>query len=266
MKPYYEAGGITLYHGNCLDVLPTLERVDHVITDPPYEAEAHTKGRRTKRGNVTQADRDDRWQIIDERGTPRYESLDFEPLTECIRREAATHMARLARRWCAVFSQAEGAHLWEAALQVAGHSRRRWCIWVKPDAQPQFSGDRPGVGYETIVTTHAQGRSQWNGGGRVGVFTYVKSRGENGHMTEKPLPLMRELVTLFTDPGDLILDPFAGSGTTLLAAQIEGRRAIGIELEEKWCEVAANRLRYGTKGAAMVATGQSPLWAPGGTA
>jgi site-specific DNA-methyltransferase (adenine-specific) len=61
-------------------------------------------------------------------------------------------------------------------------------------------------------------------------------------MTEKPIELMRELVSLFTDPGELILDPFMGSGTTLRAAKDLGRRAIGIELEEKYCEIAVQRL------------------------
>ena len=65
---------------------------------------------------------------------------------------------------------------------------------------------------------------------------------------------MRELVRLFTDPGDLILDPFAGSFTTGLAAWQEGRRCIGIELEEKWCEVGAKRLEK--------AQAQGRLWEP----
>ena len=61
-------------------------------------------------------------------------------------------------------------------------------------------------------------------------------------MTSKPEGLMIELVRLFTDPGELVLDPFMGSGTTLVAAKQLGRRAIGIELEEKYCEIAAKRL------------------------
>lgn len=73
-----------------------------------------------------------------------------------------------------------------------------------------------------------------------GVWIEMVERGM--HPTQKPLALLRELVSLFTDPGDLILDPFMGSGTTLRAAKDLGRRAIGIELEEKWCEVAAKRL------------------------
>ena len=226
MKPYYDDGGITLYHGDARDVLPMLDRVDHVITDPPYARAL------------------------------------IEP--------CALEFARLVRRWCLVFSDAESTHRWRESLEAAGTRYVRTGAWVKPDAMPQFSGDRPSVGFEPCTIVHAFGPMRWNGGGHAALWTYNTVKGGQGdrpdHPCPKPLPLMRELVTLFTDPGDLILDPFAGSGTTLLAAQIEGRRAIGIELEEKWCEVAANRLRYGTKGAAMVATGQSPPWAPGGTA
>ena len=239
MNPYYESGGITIYHGDCLEVLPQLEPVDHVITDPPYEAEAHTKGRRVKRMDAAVQDE---WAWIDTKGTPRYEKLDFGPMTPELRSAFSQEAGRLAKRWALVFSQAEGAHLWQKELSEAGLTRRRWCVWVKPGAQPQFSGDRPGVGYETILALHAKGRSRWNGHGRVGVFTHSKSRGKSGHQTEKPLPLMRELISLFTDPEDVILDPFMGSGTTLRAAKDLGRKAIGVETEERWCEAAAQRL------------------------
>lgn len=86
------------------------------------------------------------------------------------------------------------------------------------------------------------------GGGRVGVFTYPKNdpylaNGQAAHPTQKPGPLIRELVSLFSSTGDLVLDPFAGSGTTLRAAKDLSRRAIGIEIEPKYCEIAVKRLR-----------------------
>jgi site-specific DNA-methyltransferase (adenine-specific) len=242
MTPYYEdtRAGITIYHGDCREVLPTLGPVDHVITDPPYEAEAHTKGRRVTRPNAT-TELQDKWAWHGTHGTVRYASLDFDAITDELRLAVSREFARLTKRWTIVFSQAEGAHKWEAAQVAAGLNRRRWAVWVKPGAQPQFSGDRPGVGYETILMCHQPGRSTWNGGGRVGVFTHIGARGI-GHMAAKPLRLMAELVSLFTDPGETILDPFMGSGTTLRAAKDLHRRAIGIEIEERWCEVAAKRL------------------------
>lgn len=237
MKPYYEEAGIQIFHGDCRDVLPSLSSIDHVITDPPYEADAHTKARRVQRGA--------------ERGTARARSemrvevLPFGAIDDECRMEVARLCGLLVQRWMLVFCQAEAAHKWEAAMTAGGLVRRRWCVWIKPDGQPQFSGDRPGMGYETLVACHRAGSSRWNGGGRLGVFSHAKSegRGPAPHPTTKPEALMRELVALFTDEGESILDPFMGSGTTLRAAKDLGRSAIGIEIDEKYCEAAANRLR-----------------------
>jgi DNA modification methylase len=240
LRPFYEDAAIQLFHGDCREALPHLSAVDHVITDPPFEMEAHSKGRRVKRHGEPL----DKWAWVDRSGTPRYEALAFPPMTEDLRRFVSSEVGRLTKRWALVFCQAEAAHIWHGQLVTSGLSGRRWCVWTKPDAQPQFSGDRPGVGYETIVACHRPGRSTWNGGGRVGVFTHVKNdgRGPAPHPTTKPESLMAELIALFTDEGETILDPFAGSGTTLVAAKKLGRKAIGIEMNEQYCEVAARRL------------------------
>lgn len=242
---YYQDDACTLYHGDCREILPTLAPVDHVITDPPYEVDAHSKGRRVKRSDGMPPE--DEWAYTDRAGTPRYETLPFPPMDDELRQFTACEFARLAKRWAMVFCQAEAAHVWESCLVGAGLTRRRWCVWIKPDGQPQFSGDRPGVGYETIVVCHAKGKSQWNGGGTLGVFEHAKSdgRGPAPHPTTKPGPLMNELIALFTDPEDTVLDAFAGSGSTLVAAKRLGRKAIGIELNEAYCEVAAKRLSQG---------------------
>jgi DNA modification methylase len=107
---------------------------------------------------------------------------------------------------------------------------------------PQMSGDRPSVGFEPCTIAHAQGPMRWNGGGRQALWTYNTAKGYNrpDHPCPKPEALMSHLVTDFTDDGDTILDPFMGSGTTLVAAKRLGRKAIGIELEEKYCEIAAD--------------------------
>jgi DNA modification methylase len=115
---------------------------------------------------------------------------------------------------------------------------------VKPDAMPQMSGDRPSVGFEPATICHAQGPMRWNGGGKQAVWTYNTAKGHArpDHPCPKPEALMLHLVRDFTDEGESILDPFAGSGTTLVAAKRLGRRAIGIEMNEQFCEVAAKRL------------------------
>ena len=154
--------------------------------------------------------------------------------------------------------------LWREAL--APLSYRRTCVWVKPDGMPQYSGDRPGMGYESIVCSHAAGRSTWNGGGRVGVFVHNKnSGGKHDHETQKPLPLMLELVELFTDPDDIVLDPFAGSGTTGVACLRLGRRFIGIEKDPTYAQLARDRLTAEERGSTLQAhrAGQEPLFKVG---
>lgn len=239
MTPYFERDGIQIFLGDCLDVLPTLGPVDHVITDPPYEAEAHTLQRRTKETFASQADGEDRRPAT-------VKAISFNPITTDVRMAVSAEFGRLAKRWVLAFCQAEAVGDWRGALVCGGLTWRRSCVWVKPDGQPQLSGDRPGMGYESIACAHAVGRSRWNGGGKLGVFTFAtKSDPDSertGHDTQKPIKLMRELVSLFTDPGETILDPFAGSGTTGRAALDLGRKAILIEREERWCEVAAKRM------------------------
>lgn len=225
-----------LHHGDCLDPatgLATLadRSVDHVICDPPYEAEAHTKGRRQKAGGGVVA-------------VP----LDFAPITEAQRRECAMHVARIARRWIVLFCQMEAAHLWKDALVAGGAEYVRTGVWTKPDGQPQLTGDRPGVGYETIVIAHGardHGKMRWNGGGRTAVWNYNKSdiAGiKHSHTTQKPLDLMSALVRDFTDPGETVLDPFAGSGTTGVACIQAGRSFIGWERDGKYHAAALARL------------------------
>ncbi|MCH9683741.1 MAG: site-specific DNA-methyltransferase [Deltaproteobacteria bacterium] len=113
---------------------------------------------------------------------------------------------------------------------------------------PQKSGDRPAVGAEAIVIAHALGptgkpiRKRWNGGGRAALYR-VPRVAKPRHPCEKPLALMEALVRDFTEPGELVADPFCGSGSTLVAAVKCGRRAIGWERNEGWARLARRRLR-----------------------
>ena len=188
---------------------------DHAILDPPYEAEAHTLQRRVKRGG----------------GVMEVEPLSFSAMTEEGRIAAARQIARVVRRWVVVFCQVEAAAKWARSLTDAGLVYKRTGVWVKPDGMPQYSGDRPGMGYESLVIAHAPGRSSWNGGGRHGVWTFNKIGPDDlprtGHETQKPLALMEALVRDFTDPGDLVIDPYCGSGTTGVACKRLGRRFLG---------------------------------------
>lgn len=234
-----------LHHGDCLAGMATLAdgSVDCVITDPPYEAEAHTLQRRTKRKTGKHDG-----GAYDNGGSAVcvIESLTFAPMTEVDRDAAARQMARVARRWVVVFCQVEAAMKWRDSLVGAGLTYRRTGLWVKPDGMPQYTGDRPGMGYESIVICHVPGRSRWNGGGRHGVWTFNKIGPDDvartGHETQKPLALMEALVRDFTDPGETVLDPFAGSGTTGAACIRNGRSFIGWEKDAKYHALASKRL------------------------
>lgn len=238
-----------LVYGDNADVLPGLPdgSVAHVITDPPYEAAAHTHLRRVREpGKYLGEARSRKMTLI---------PLSFAPIADADRTVAAAQFARLAARWIVAFCQVEAAMLWSDALTAGGAVTKRIGVWIKPDGMPQFSGDRPGMGYESIVFAHRKGRSKWNGGGRVGVFSHVKnvsgSQGKEPHPTTKPLSLMLELVELFTDPDDIILDPFAGSGTTGVACLRLGRRFIGIEKSEAYAAIATERLQAEERGLSL---------------
>lgn len=243
MRPYFEDGGIVIYHGDCREVLPQIEAVDHAITDPPYMADVYLRmnALRSHVGSGTLK----RLGLMDGGAIAQMAAGAIGSVDELIQPISA-ELARLVRRWALVFSCVESCHIWRDALKTAGMRYARTGIWVKPDAMPQMSGDRPGVGFEPCTIVHRDMPMRWNGGGHAAVWEYgtVKINRPN-HPCPKPEPLMAELVTLFTDPGDLILDPFAGSGTTAVAAKRLGRRCILIEQEEKYCEIAARRLSQG---------------------
>lgn len=229
MKPYYEQSGVAIYLGDSREVLPQLPQADHVLTDPPYSEITH-------QGAMTNPD----WAKSGGNAPSRlldFDSISFAALT-------AIYQACAPKRWLISFLD------WHYMLPLES-----WCaekktplrfvrhgVWVKPNGAPQFTGDRPGQGWEAIAILHRKkaGRMRWHGGGSHGVWTYPKLN--ESHKTAKPLKLVRRLVEQFTDPGELVIDPFMGSGTSLRAAKDLGRRAIGIEIDERHCEAAARRL------------------------
>lgn len=244
-EPYYQDEFVTLYHAPAEEVLPALPEVDHFFADPPYSEHVHgaARSRRMQSAN----DRGGRYGADLRRNV----DLGFEHLSDDLRDFLAAEAARLARRWVVVFSDTESGHLWMESLTAAGLDYVRTGAWVKRGATPQFSGDRPATGHESITICHPKGRKRWNGGGSHAVWDVPivlnRSRSEKServHPTQKPLRLMGMLVEQFTDPGEVILDPTAGSGTTGVAAKQLGRRAILIERDEAHCESAARRLEF----------------------
>jgi len=258
-SPYYEDAAVTLYHGDCRDVLPHIEAFDHLISDPPYSRDVymrmnalnlHAASGALGRGGLRPSGTPQ--SVLQSIGTDmaKMAAGDIGSVNELLPMIADAAMR--AKRWVIVFSDVEFCHEWRTALTRSIEGCRpalryvRTGAWVKTDPMPQMSGDRPAVGFEPCTIAHANGPMRWNGGGKAATWTYgtVKTN-RPAHPCPKPEALMCELVSLFTDPGDLILDPFAGSGTTAVAAKRLGRRCILIEREEKYCEVAAKRLAQG---------------------
>ena len=214
--------------------------VDHVVADPAYRDKVHSHHRTTRRGAG---------------GVRARQDLGFEALTPDVRRRAAAAFAAVVRRWVVVFSDLEGAGAWCDDLADVGLEPVQVGLWVKTNATPQLTGDRPASPGEALVVAHAKrGRrtiaKRWNGGGRPLLYRGPSERaGERRsggatkeHPTQKPLWLMEAVLRELTDPGELVADPFAGSGTTLVAAVRLGRAARGWERVEPWARAAQRRI------------------------
>jgi len=207
-------GEATLMLGDALELLPTLPKVDAVITDPPYDDMTH-------KGHLS--------------CVTHHQGLGFDALTDDEFARICSLLVGKANRWvlmtCAT-SHALSAQRFESFVRLG--------IWVKPNGAPQFTGDRPGSGWEAVLILHRSGRKRWNGGGRHGVWIFPKTSGN--HPTEKPVPLLSQWVRDFTDAGEMVLDPFMGSGSTGVAALQCGRRFIGIERDIAHFATACRRI------------------------
>lgn len=220
MTPYYEQDGIVIYHGDCRESLSALS-VDHVITDPPYDSKTHDGARTGGDGQTVLR-------------------IDFAPVNADL--AYVSLLLAAAARWVVAFCSMEQLGDYKRA---SGACWVRAGFWRRTDGCPQFTGDRPGQPGEGVAVMHREGKKVWNGGGRHAYWICGVERNDRAHPTQKPESLMRDLVADFTTAGETILDPFMGSGTTLVAAKRLGRKAIGIELEERYCEIAAKRLAQG---------------------
>jgi DNA modification methylase len=245
-------------HADCLDVMAAMPDgcVDHVITDPPYLLDFSKC--------VTAGRRDD---FTVSKGSHRIRDIGYSAFSAEDVERVGPAIARTVKRWCLVWHDAESGSVWRHAL---GLRHVRTGIWCRTNPCPQFTGDRPGQGFELMTIQHgASGRLRWNGGGKSASYHHAQRHGTTsqvvGHPTPKPEDLMLDLVTDFTDPDDLILDAFCGSGTTGVAALRLGRRFIGIEKEERWAELSRERLRAEEQGSTLQArrAGQVPLFGAG---
>jgi site-specific DNA-methyltransferase (adenine-specific) len=224
VTPYYEDDHCTIYHGDCREILPTLEPAPLLLTDPPYGIPA---GSAVWRKNGT---------AIEDWGTVGHNA----EVTGW--REAA----RLAvNAWVVEFGVRAGDGFGIAAAhQSAGWQPSQMYALVKsapaPSIRPTFASALE------LACISRVGAPKWHGTGYVPNrwigLTPNRAGTDHGHPTEKPLEPFHALIGALSAPGDVVLDPFLGSGTTARAAKDLGRRCIGIELEERYCEIAVNRL------------------------
>lgn len=221
-------GNAALYCGDCFDVMAGLGPVDHVISDPPYEDELHAAIGRIRRSD----------------GREMVQDLGFGGVN-ADRSRIAADCVRLSQGWAILFTLAEGVRAWRDALQASEAKYDTCLAWIKPDSTPRMNGQGAARGFECAVTAWcAGGYRSWNSGGKRGVYTYCVNGPERHgeHPTEKPRRLMSEIVADFTRPGQVILDPFMGSGTTGVAAVMASRGFIGIEREPKYFDIACKRI------------------------
>lgn len=171
-----------------------------------------------------------------------------------IRAEFVAAVAPGLRGWFIAFCTPEGVAPWADVVNASPMKYKRACIWVKPDAAPQMNGQGPAAGYEPFICAWGgTGFAKWNAGGKRGVYTHLTNPTERDgrHETEKPRRLMAEIIGDFTLPGDVILDPFMGSGTTGVAALQLGRRFIGMELNQSYFSIACERIEAATRQASL---------------
>jgi site-specific DNA-methyltransferase (adenine-specific) len=221
-------GRATLYLGDCREVIASLDSVDHVISDPPYEDELH--------GAIGKIRRNDGREMITDLGFDGINSIRTDISQICVEKSSG---------WIILFTLAEGVRAWRDDIQAAGAKYDTCLAWIKPDAAPRFNGQGAARGFECAVTAWCgTGYRSWNGGGKRGVYTHLVNGPERDgrHPTEKPRRLMAEIVADFTKPDQTILDPFMGSGTTGVAAVQLGRNFIGVEQSPEYFEIACERI------------------------
>ncbi len=221
MKPYYEAARIVIYHGDCRELLADESvRADLLLTDPPYGIGVSRKtfgaGRVNNGSGIRQRSR----RVCKPKKFPKSDWDDHPAPTDLI------NLARSRARWAVIW----GGNYFELPPSM------RWLVWDKRNDGNTFSD------CELAWTSERKCvrifRHMWNG---MLQEHNGKLKEPKLHPSMKPLPLMKWCISLFPEAKS-VLDPWMGSGTTLVAAKNAGLSAIGCELDEHYCEVAAERL------------------------
>lgn len=230
MKPYYEDGFCVIYHGDCREVLPELTGIDHIITDPPYSRRTHDGHNASANGAGFGND-----------GANR-SGLGYHFMDEYDCRTYAQVLSDKCSGWIVWMTDHSLAPTISDTLEHCGRYVFAPLPFFAPGSRVRLSGDGPSSWTDWIIVSRTAKLSRWGtlpGG-------YVAGRGPEWNdkqwMGGKPSALMGMLVRDYSRCGELVCDPFMGAGTTLVAARDQGRKAIGIDISEEACELAASRL------------------------
>lgn len=238
MKPVYDVDGITLYHGDCREILPGLPVPDVVIADPPYGVTSLVWDRRVK-GWLEVVPGSNLWCF----GSLRFfmhSSSDFEGWTyaqEIIWEKhngsgfAADRFKRV-HELAVQFYRGPWRGIYRKPVTTADATKRT----IRRKTRPTHAGHIEQGAYQSV-----------DGGPRL-QRSVIKVRSEHGravHPTQKPVGIILPLIEYSCPPGGLVIDPMAGSGTTLIAAKALRRRAIGVEINETFIAATIERLRQG---------------------
>ena len=250
MKPYYQDEYVTLYHGEALSVLETLPtgNVAAVVADPPYssgglmrndrQADPSAKYRgwsQDKDGNSRKPDRDTGTFSGDGRDQRSYAYWSSLWMSQATRTACSGAQSFVFTDWRQLPTTTD-------ALQAGGWIWRGVVVWDKGVGRPMKGRFRNHLEYIAWGSNGPMPEPE-DGVYPSTLLRYAPPTSDRAHLTQKPVELITELLTIA--PLGTVLDPFAGSGTTLVAAKSLGRRAIGIEIEERYCEIAARRLSQG---------------------
>lgn len=216
MKPYFQDDTCTIYHGDCREVMPSLSGIDLVLTDPPYGIKyksTHNTGYKVRKEEWAKYRKKDNFKTI------QGDNIPFEP-------KSFLEFPKVA-----LF----GANYFASKLP----DTKCWIVWDKKLGKPDKQADCE------LIWTNFKSPSRifphlWRGICRAGEENVV--HGPKLHPHQKPLALLRYIIEL-SKCEVVVFDPYMGSGSTLIAAKQSRRPSIGIEIEEEYCEIAAERCR-----------------------
>ena len=244
--PYYQDDHVTLYHGDCLDVLPTLSGVDCVVTSPPYnQLGARHDDRGGKHAGSAWTAKVVEHGYADDMDEATY--LGWQVAVADGLADACVHGASFFYNHKIRYRDKAPVHPIDIVRQFSGWPLRQEIVWAR-DGGMAFNARMFCPSDERIYWMVKPGAGhKWNqaSAGLMSVWKMRQEIGIDGHPCPYPLQLPTRCISATTDPGDLVLDPFAGSGTTLRAAMDLGRKSIGIEKYEPYLEIIAKRLAQG---------------------